>query len=131
MISIDSINQKEKFLLIHSVPPPLMLKSFLLGHFYQMTKIFVERAVETLTQSSKLNAHHLILYYKPDCPYCKLVLEFLKEKGRNIPLYDTNDPSVKEELIAKGGKSQVPCLFINGKALYESSDIIRWLKEHF
>ena len=32
------------------------------------------------------------------------------------------------ELIERGGKRQVPCLFIDGKALYESSDINAWLE---
>ena len=34
------------------------------------------------------------------------------------------------ELIAIGGKSQTPCLVINGKAMYESDDIIDWLKNN-
>ena len=33
-------------------------------------------------------------------------------------------------LIEHGGKEQVPCLFIDGKPLYESLDIIAWLEEH-
>ena len=35
-----------------------------------------------------------------------------------------------KELIQVGGKQQVPCLFIDGKPLYESLDIIRWLEEN-
>ena len=31
---------------------------------------------------------------------------------------------------AKGGKRQVPCLFIDGKPLYESSDIIAWFEQN-
>lgn len=31
---------------------------------------------------------------------------------------------------AKGGKHQVPCLFIDGKPLYESSDIIAWFEQN-
>ena len=30
----------------------------------------------------------------------------------------------------KGGKRQVPCLFIDGKPLYESSDIIAWFEQN-
>ncbi len=41
------------------------------------------------------------------------------------------DPSAREELIKIGGKSQVPCLIIDGKTLYESWDIIEWLKKNF
>ena len=35
-----------------------------------------------------------------------------------------------ETLVKVGGKRQVPCLFIDGKPLYESMDIIKWLEEH-
>jgi len=38
------------------------------------------------------------------------------------------DTGAKEELIRIGGKGQVPCLVIDGKALYESDDIIEWFK---
>ena len=46
-----------------------------------------------------------------------------------------NDDTRKSEddrryLIENGGKEQVPCLFIDGKPLYESLDIIDWLKAH-
>ncbi|MDU3117838.1 MAG: glutathione S-transferase N-terminal domain-containing protein, partial [Finegoldia magna] len=31
----------------------------------------------------------------------------------------------------KGGQDQVPCLFIDGKPMYESMDIIKFLDEKF
>lgn len=34
----------------------------------------------------------------------------------------------REELIRVGGKQQVPCLFIDGKPMYESGDIVMWLQ---
>jgi glutaredoxin len=34
----------------------------------------------------------------------------------------------RKRLIEVGGKEQVPCLFIDGKPMYESDDIIAWLK---
>ena len=34
----------------------------------------------------------------------------------------------KLELIRVGGKQQVPCLFIDGKPMYESLDIVEWLR---
>lgn len=39
-------------------------------------------------------------------------------------------PNVKK-LLAVGGMYQIPCMFIDGKAMYESDDIIAFLKEHF
>ena len=72
----------------------------------------------------------LVLYYNPNCPYSKKVLTFLEKIGKEIPLKNVeNDPKAKDELLHLGGKSQTPCLFIDGKPLYESADIIGWLEE--
>ena len=30
----------------------------------------------------------------------------------------------------KGGKEQIPCLFIDGQPLYESQDIVKWLRKN-
>ncbi len=64
------------------------------------------------------------------CPYCQRVLAEIKAEGRSdIELHDIHEnPADRERLIKEGGKEQVPCLFIDGKPLYESSDIIAWLK---
>ena len=35
------------------------------------------------------------------------------------------------DLIRIGGMMQTPCLMIDGKAMYESDDIIEWLKENY
>ena len=72
----------------------------------------------------------LILYYKPTCSFSQKVLKFLEENDIELPLKNIDkDPKAKEELLHLGGKAQIPCLFIDGKALYESNDIIEWLKE--
>lgn len=73
----------------------------------------------------------LTLYYSPKCPFSKKVLHFLKTYQQPISLKNVeNDPSAREELLHLGGKPQTPCLFINGSPLYESDDIITYLKEH-
>lgn len=75
---------------------------------------------------------NLTLYYIPTCPYCQKVFAFMKQNSISIPLKDRNaDPKVREELIRVGGKQQVPCLVIDGKALYESDDIIEWFKNNW
>jgi glutaredoxin len=74
----------------------------------------------------------LILYIKDTCPYCQTVLDFMHEQGIQLPLKNlSTTPKFREELIKIGGKPQVPCLVIDGKALYESDDIIRWLGENW
>lgn len=71
----------------------------------------------------------LILYFKPTCRFCQKVLDFMKENGYDIPLKNVaEDEKALDELIHLGGKKQVPCLFIDDKALYESDAIIEYLK---
>ncbi|MCB1116771.1 MAG: glutaredoxin [Chlamydiia bacterium] len=74
--------------------------------------------------------HNLILYYKPTCSFCQKVLDYLESIEEEIPLKNIDeDPKAREELLHLGGKTQVPCLFIDDKPLYESDDIIDWIKE--
>lgn len=71
----------------------------------------------------------LELYVKHDCPYCKKVLSFLHEKNIKIDVKDAYNKENAHYLLDKGKKKQVPCLFIDGKPLYESDDIISFFQE--
>lgn len=74
----------------------------------------------------------LMLYQFAGCPYCDKVRRFMQRSGITLPMKDTRaDPRNREELVKIGGKGQVPCLVIDGKALYESDDIIEWLKKNY
>jgi len=74
------------------------------------------------------------LYYFATCPYCIAVRLALCWYRVKIPVKDILfHPSNCTELIAGGGKSQVPCLRIESKDgnvrwMYESADIIRYIK---
>jgi glutaredoxin len=73
----------------------------------------------------------LMLYYFPSCPYCRLVLDCLDRLGLEISMRDIqSEPGARDDLLEIGGKGQVPCLVIDGKPLYESGDIVRWLEAH-
>ena len=79
---------------------------------------------------------NLTLYHMEYCPYCVYVRDAMRRIGIALPLRDTlADPHARRELIAGGGKSQVPCLRIddNGRTrwMYESDDIVRYLNECF
>ena len=75
--------------------------------------------------------HELELFMKPTCPYCIKVMNFMSENNITIPLRDiVADESAAETLVTVGGKRQVPCIFIDGKPLYESGDIIEWLRDN-
>ena len=72
------------------------------------------------------------LFYMPTCPFCRKVLSFMDAHDIDLPLRNiTTEPAAREELERIGGKVQVPCLFIDGKPMYESDDIIAYLNETF
>lgn len=72
------------------------------------------------------------LFIKQTCPYCHKVLRFMESAQITLPLRDiVNEPGAREELVNIGGKAQVPCLIKRGVALYESDDIIAYLKKQF
>lgn len=73
----------------------------------------------------------LLLYYLSWCPYSQRVLEYLNQIHRTVPMKNIQqDPSAKDDLRKIGGKTQVPCLIIDGKAMYESQTIIQWLSQN-
>ena len=66
---------------------------------------------------------------KSTCPYCIKVMSFMEDNSIAVPLRDIEaDEEAAKTLISVGGKRQVPCLFIDGQPLYESDDIIAWLR---
>lgn len=75
----------------------------------------------------------LELYYKAECPFCQKVLNYMMDNCqiKDVELVDIKKGNNNEDLIKRGGKDQVPCLFIDGKPLYESDDIIKYFKENF
>ena len=74
----------------------------------------------------------LKLYMFDTCPFCRKVINEIEGSGRTDVEYRDihKSEAYRKELLETGGKEQVPCLFIDGKPLYESSDIIQWLKEN-
>ncbi|MDU1316720.1 glutathione S-transferase N-terminal domain-containing protein [Anaerococcus hydrogenalis] len=68
------------------------------------------------------------LFVGTACPHCRKVENFLEENDIKIDIVNINeDRDAMMELIQKGGKRQVPCLFHDGEYLYESNDIIDFL----
>ncbi|OED36040.1 hypothetical protein AB834_03395 [PVC group bacterium (ex Bugula neritina AB1)] len=86
--------------------------------------------VDSLTQN-------LTLYEFRACPFCVKVRRKIRYLQLNIQTKDAKrDPIARQELSDNGGKIKVPCLRISKDDpqdtwMYESSDIIRYLEEHF
>ncbi len=77
------------------------------------------------------NNHNLTLYHFDVCPFCVKVKFFMDQNNIQIPMKNIlMDSQAKAELLEIGGKTQVPCLVIDGKALYESDDIIDWIQQN-
>lgn len=75
---------------------------------------------------------NLTLYIMNTCPFCKKVLRFIEKNSiEGIEVKDIiGNEENEKELIEKGGKKQVPMLMIGDKPMYESDDIIEYLKEN-
>jgi len=73
----------------------------------------------------------LVLYKFDACPYCLRVMRALKKLDVAVTLRDTmREPDARDALISATGRTQVPCLFIDGEPLFESADIVAWLEAH-
>lgn len=74
----------------------------------------------------------LELYMFDTCPFCRRVLNYLDESCRtDVELHNIHkNEADRQRLIEVGGVEQVPCLFVDGVPMYESLDIIDWLKAH-
>lgn len=69
------------------------------------------------------------LFVGTACHHCRKVENFMEENNIEIQIVNINeDREAMKELIEKGGKRQVPCLFHDGEYMYESNDIIEFLK---
>ena len=87
------------------------------------------------TSSSDTNSTvpELILYGRPSCPYCARVDRVIEELDledkltRRLTSYGSE---WRDDLRSRTGSTQVPCLFIDGEPMFESLDIIDWMREH-
>lgn len=79
----------------------------------------------------------LALYQFQTCPFCIKVRHEMARLSLNIELRDAkNNPEHRDALLQGGGAIQAPCLRITDEQgqtrwMYESGDIIRYLRERF
>ena len=75
----------------------------------------------------------LVLYGRPSCPYCARVDRVIQELGIEEKLtrrLTTYGSEWRTDLRNKTGSTQVPCLFIDGQPMFESLDIIDWMRSN-
>ena len=89
----------------------------------------VEQKSEPIARNQDIP--ELILYGRPSCPYCARVDRVIEELDiedkltRRLTSYGSE---WREDLRNRTGSTQVPCLFIDGEPMFESLDIIAWIK---
>jgi glutaredoxin len=72
-----------------------------------------------------------VLYKFDTCPYCVRVFRALDGLGVAVAMEDVRtDPAARRALQQATGRTTVPCLFVDGQPLFESSDIVSWLEAY-
>ena len=68
------------------------------------------------------------LYVMETCPFCQKVMHFADSENIVFNKFDVNNSENHRRLMELGGKDQVPFLVDGDVKMYESSDIIEYLK---
>lgn len=114
----------------------LLLTPFVLAWFWLTRPRGIVRSAAA-QQAVDARTQQLALYHFPTCPFCLKARRTIRRLSLNIELRDAkNDAACRTELIAGGGKPQVPCLRITDAHgthtwLYESDAIIAYLNREF
>lgn len=83
------------------------------------------------SEAAEQQTYNVTLYYSPRCPYSKKVLAYLQQHGLTIPMKNVaGNQEAKDELVKYGGYLIVPCLVVNGNAIYDAPKIIDWLSQN-
>lgn len=75
----------------------------------------------------------LVLYKYDTCPYCRRVTRVLDALAQQVDVRQRDlflDRDARDTLFERTGRTTVPCLFIDDEPLFESQDIIAWLRAH-
>ena len=120
----------------------LILTPFMLLSEWLTTPKAISRSEEQQFKVDKA-CEQLALYQFSACPFCIKVRKEIARLGLNIEKRDAQHNQLyRSELQNRGGKVKVPCLRItttsqktdaaqDGQWLYESDEIIRYLRQQF
>lgn len=72
------------------------------------------------------------LFISETCPYCRKVMDYFENNNIKYNKRDVSDPENLNMLLKLGGMAQVPFLDDpkNGISMYESEDIINYVKNN-
>ena len=74
----------------------------------------------------------LELFYYNQCPFCFRVVKAIDELGLQEKITFRNvldNPQDRKYHMDQTGRTTVPCLYVDDKPMFESADIIQWLKD--
>lgn len=82
-------------------------------------------AVTSACHSGVKTVPEIILYTKPNCPYCAAAMRLLAGKGAAYTeIVASSDPAKKQEMIEKSeGRRTFPQIFIDGLHVGGSDDL--------
>lgn len=125
---------------------------FIIRYFFKLVHLIVGPILLTLdwlttprgikrdpTEQQRINEQtkNLVMYQFLTCPFCMKTRRAIKRLSLNIETRDAlkHAPS-RQQLLEGGGEIKVPCLRITGENnhvewLYESNEIIKYLKKNF
>lgn len=72
----------------------------------------------------------ITLFVKTGCPYCAKAIAALDASGVSYEKKNISEESVVEELIALGGKKQVPFLIEGETKMFESDAIVAYVEKN-
>ncbi len=78
-----------------------------------------------------MSTPQLKLYKYNSCPFCMMVMQTIESMNIKVEYHDIMQN--RDDLqfhVEKTGRRTVPCLYINDEPMFESSDIVNWLKEN-
>ena len=114
----------------------LVLGPFVLLWEMVTTPKGIVRSAEQQQQIDQ-QCRNLALYQFKTCPFCIKVRRTTRGLSLNIELRDAkHDPQHRAALLQGGGQIKTPCLRItdeqgNSQWMYESDDIIQYLRQRF
>ena len=78
-----------------------------------------------------MTSPQLDFYYFEACPYCQRVINVIEKHKIKVNWLDIHkDGTHAKKLLTVTGRTTVPCMFIDGKPMFESLDIMKWLENN-